>query len=397
MSNLKTDLINIENKIFTNEEKIQLQESNMKRNQDSKNEQIGKYKKDIEENKQQADELNEANVAYMNSISDLQEKTKKDKTLKTKLKQLKQIHSKVTHKIEHSDETIKFFHENDVCPTCSQDIKEEYKNTVIEKRQEKADKLKEGLDELISEMEVIENDINAISEINDEISTINNKIVKNNTTISSINKYIEKINSSIKSLIDDEFESVNQEELESFKKAVTKLEKDKEKLLKMRQYFDLAGLLLKDTGIKTKIVKKYLPHMNKLINQYLSALDFYVKFTLDENFDETIKSRHRDVFSYASFSEGEKTRINLALLSSWRAIAKMKSSVNTNLLILDEVFDSSLDETGVESFMKLIRTVSGNTNIFIISHKGAPLLDKFNDTIEFSKDGNFSKIKRKET
>jgi ABC-type molybdenum transport system ATPase subunit/photorepair protein PhrA len=161
-----------------------------------------------------------------------------------------------------------------------------------------------------------------------------------------------------------------------------------------KQYLEFAATLLKDTGIKTKIIKKYLPVMNKLINKYLTSMEFFVNFNLNESFEETIKSRHRDVFSYASFSEGEKMRIDLALLFTWRQIAKMKNSVSTNLLVLDEVFDSSLDGVGTEEFMKLLNSLDKDTNVFVISHKGDQLFDKFRSIIKFSKKNNFSQIEK---
>jgi len=165
-----------------------------------------------------------------------------------------------------------------------------------------------------------------------------------------------------------------------------------EQLMNEKHYYEFAGSLLKDTGIKTKIIKQYLPIMNKLINKYLTAMDFFVNFNINENFEETIKSRHRDEFSYANFSEGEKMRIDLALLFTWRQIAKMKNSTNTNLLILDEVFDSSLDTVGTEEFLKLIHEMGVDTNVFVISHKGDQLFDKFRSVIRFEKKGNFSRI-----
>jgi hypothetical protein len=168
--------------------------------------------------------------------------------------------------------------------------------------------------------------------------------------------------------------------------------KIKEELIVEKHYYEFASTLLKDTGIKTKIIKQYLPIMNKLINKYLSAMDFFVNFNINENFEETIKSRHRDEFGYANFSEGEKMRIDLALLFTWRQVAKLKNSTNTNLLILDEVFDSSLDTGGTEEFLKLIQEMGTDTNIFVISHKGDQLFDKFRSVIRFEKKGNFSRI-----
>ena len=184
--------------------------------------------------------------------------------------------------------------------------------------------------------------------------------------------------------------------LESIKEDIEEFTKEKEKLSKEKYLYELATTLLKDTGIKTRIIKQYLPIINKLINKYLSAMDFYITFELDENFNETIKSRHRDEFTYASFSEGEKMRIDLALLFTWRAVAKLKNSVNTNLLVLDEVFDSSLDASGTDEFLKILYDLthgtSSNINVFVISHKGEVLYDKFEKTVKFQKQKNFSTL-----
>jgi DNA repair exonuclease SbcCD ATPase subunit len=189
----------------------------------------------------------------------------------------------------------------------------------------------------------------------------------------------------------DNLEEENQK-LKDFKTDLVTQQSALSESLVEKQYYDYASSLLKDGGIKTKIIKQYLPIMNKLINKYLTAMDFFVNFNIDENFEETIKSRHRDEFSYANFSEGEKMRIDLALLFTWRQIAKMKNSTNTNLLILDEVFDSSLDTVGTEEFLKLIHEMGQDTNVFVISHKGDQLFDKFRSVIRFEKKGNFSRI-----
>ena len=209
--------------------------------------------------------------------------------------------------------------------------------------------------------------------------------------ISGSNQYITKINAEIEKLrtenVTDDSAKLNKEQ-----KTLKNHEKQKESLIDKRSYYDIAGYLLQDSGIKTKIIRQYLPIMNKLINKYLASMDFFVQFELDEGFNETIKSRYRDAFSYANFSEGEKMRIDLALLFTWRAVAKLKNSVNTNLLVLDEVFDSSLDESGTDEFLKILHTLDKDTNTFIISHKGDILTEKFRHTMTFEKVKNFSRI-----
>jgi DNA repair exonuclease SbcCD ATPase subunit len=218
-------------------------------------------------------------------------------------------------------------------------------------------------------------------------------VVKHNSTISAINKFVTKLQKEVEELTNhkDSLEEENAK-LKELKEELGVLVKKQEELATEKQYYEFAGSLLKDTGIKTKIIRQYLPIMNKLINKYLTAMDFFVNFNINESFEETIKSRHRDEFSYANFSEGEKMRIDLALLFTWRQIAKLKNSTNTNLLILDEVFDSSLDGVGTEEFLKLIHEMGTDTNVFVISHKGDQLFDKFRSIIKFEKHNNFSRI-----
>ena len=232
-----------------------------------------------------------------------------------------------------------------------------------------------------------------VSEIIDNVSKHNSQIVSNNSTVISIRKYIDKLNREINELSSKKLNlEGDNEKLVEFKNQLVELNKSHEELLTEKMYYEFSATLLRDTGIKTKIIKQYLPIMNKLINKYLTAMDFFVNFNINENFEETIKSRHRDEFSYANFSEGEKMRIDLALLFTWRQIAKLKNSTNTNLLILDEVFDSSLDTVGTEEFLKLIHEMGSDTNIFVISHKGDQLFDKFRSVIKFEKKNNFSRI-----
>ena len=222
---------------------------------------------------------------------------------------------------------------------------------------------------------------------------IRDEIIRLNTIINSYDKYISKQQQEINDLHSkkDSLEDENAK-LKELKEQLSQLLIKQEEISVEKQYYEYASTLLKDTGIKTKIIRQYLPIMNKLINKYLTAMDFFVNFNINENFEETIKSRHRDDFAYANFSEGEKMRIDLALLFTWRQIAKLKNSTNTNLLILDEVFDSSLDGVGTEEFLKLIHEMGHDTNIFVISHKGDQLFDKFRSVIKFEKHNNFSRI-----
>jgi DNA repair exonuclease SbcCD ATPase subunit len=225
-----------------------------------------------------------------------------------------------------------------------------------------------------------------------KIQTLQIKIATNNTSITETNKYITKLQKQIEGLKQSKVVSEKeQQELKELKDSLFLLQEELRVLIQDKTYYEVASGLLKDTGIKTKIIKQYLPIINKLVNKYLASLDFFVNFNLDESFKETIKSRHRDEFTYNNFSEGEKQRIDMALMLTWRAVAKLKNSSNTNLLILDEVFDSSLDTGGTEELMKILHMLDG-VNLFVISHKGDILQDKFSNVIKFEKVKNFSRI-----
>ena len=288
----------------------------------------------------------------------------------------------------------KFFSENDECPTCSQEIDLKLKQEKIKTTKERLDKLKTGLDKSHTERENYNKSIQLFQDTIDDCAKYNSEISGNNKTIDKLNKVVDSLQSEIESQIESSGDlSDANAELEEMRKDKEKLQDEKYKLNEQFSYNQVSGELLRDSGIKSKIIKQYLPVINNLTNQYLQILDFYVHFDLDESFIETIRSRHRDAFTYDSFSEGEKQRIDLSLLFTWRQIAKMKNSVATNLLILDETFDSSLDMEGVDNLMKILYTLQEDTNVFVISHKGELEDASFSRKIEFVKEKNFSKIK----
>jgi DNA repair exonuclease SbcCD ATPase subunit len=231
-----------------------------------------------------------------------------------------------------------------------------------------------------------------IQSIVESIGTLNKEVSNCNVQVSTWSKFIDDLKVEIEALQTQEKAPEDNNELKTYKQNLKDFIAEKEELAKDKQILDIAANLLRDSGIKTKIIKQYIPIMNKLVNKYLASMDFFVNFELNENFEETIKSRHRDDFSYESFSEGEKMRIDLALLFTWRAIAKLRNSASTNLLIMDEVFDSSLDNNGTDEFLKILGTLINDTNVFIISHKGDTLFDKFEHIIRFTKHKNFSRI-----
>jgi len=313
--------------------------------------------------------------------------------LTSKQKKLDQFKTKFSTQLRDLQKEVAFYEGTDECPTCRQGIAHDHKETIVSSRQEKIQELSSGMEKLQKEFTkleelIAENDVlsEQISGLNKEIITHNNEIIVQQRLIQALNLELNDIATKTAD-IDGE-----KDKLKTFAKDVLAQNSEKANLNEEKHYMDAVSTLLKDTGIKTKIIRQYLPVINKLVNKYLTAMDFFVQFNLDEKFDETIKSRHRDDFSYASFSEGEKQRIDLALLFTWRTIAKMKNSVATNLLILDEVFDSSLDNNGTDYVMALLDTLGEETNTFVISHKGDQLFDKFRSLIKFEKKNNYSEM-----
>jgi DNA repair exonuclease SbcCD ATPase subunit len=288
----------------------------------------------------------------------------------------------------------RFFEENDTCPTCTSVISQEIKTERLLQTKEKAKTITSALSRLKIELEATEEKLTRDKSILDEVRSWQSTMHANNHSIVRIQNSINSLQDEINNLTDTTSDaSKAKDDLQSFVNDKNSMIEERLILNEQYQYNTVIGEMLKDTGIKTKIVKQYLPVINKLVNGYLQTLDFFVHFNLDESFQESIRSRHRDSFSYDSFSEGEKQRIDLALLFTWRMIAKMKNSVSTNLLVLDETFDSSLDYEGVDNLMKIIYGLDTDTNVYVISHKGDILDGKFANKIEFFKDKNFSKIK----
>ena len=287
----------------------------------------------------------------------------------------------------------KFYENNDNCPTCHQDLDSELKETHITKAQTKAKSLSANMTEVtIQEKSNSSNTLKISTELN-KLYDNQNKINSNNSVVNNQHRQIEIIEKQINDLLNKDPDiSKSKLELDELEGYRTEIEKLRYTMLENRLYNEAIYELLKDTGIKTKIIKQYLPVINKLINNYLQVMDFFISFNLDETFSENIKSRHRDIFNYDSFSEGEKARIDLCLLFTWRQIAKMKNSISCNLLILDETFDSSLDYDGTDNLTKILDTLDADTNTFVISHKADVLEGKFRNKIEFVKDKNFSKI-----
>ena len=304
---------------------------------------------------------------------------------------LKDIQFTLKDKHNRNETMITFFEENDECPTCEQQIDKEFKTRSIQVRERDNVELSEGLTKLSEEMDKVNKVLSEFKKLAKQMQTNEVEIGKYRSKIQELGKFNARLEAEIESIEQNPVGQEDIKKLDKLKEKLYSLDSTSKKLKEELFYYDVARNLLQDTGIKTKIVKQYLPIMNKLVNTYLSSMDFFCNFNLDENFNETIKSRYRDDFSYANFSEGEKMRIDLALLFTWRAVAKMKNSTNTNLLILDEIFDSSLDASGTDDFLKILNTF-GNENVFVISHKQDMLFDKFRHTIKFEKNRNFSHV-----
>ncbi len=324
-------------------------------------------------------------------IKSLEPETSQKENVKSSIREYHKMEAKLSNRVDENKRQKEFFENNETCPVCTQDIELELKKQKIEEKSKRIQELNSGIDKLKIELDDKEQLLKGIDMLSKQIREKEVEVAKIGTSITHMERLIRQTNIQIQAMKKGE---VSEEDKVKLTRLSERCKLQEEQITKLREdkfYVDVARNLLMDTGIKTKIINKYLPIMNKLINGYLTSMDFYVNFTLDNNFNETIKSRHRDEFSYSSFSEGEKMRIDLALLFTWRAVAKMKNSTNTNLLILDEIFDSSLDTTGTDDFLKILHTFA-DQNVFVISHKGDTMFDKFRSVIKFEKQRNFSKL-----
>ena len=313
---------------------------------------------------------------------------------KTKISEIETLHTTLSTKHKSLYKEIQFLTNNDNCPTCKQEINTEFKISSLSDKTDKINKYTQAIKDLSEKILNYKNDLADHMQLVDEINNTNNKIQQLESDMAYQIKDITRITEENKKLTSEKENNIkkNMQEYSTLVGDHLKLTDNRDCLLENQHLNSIAAILLKDDGIKTKIIKHYLPAMNKLINKYLHLMDFYISYTLDENFSEVIKQANKESFSYASFSEGEKLRIDLAILFAWREIAKSKNSTNTNLLILDEIFDSSLDGNGIDDFIGIINTVSENTNVFIISHRGDQVADKFKNTVKFAKLNGFSKI-----
>ena len=392
LSNNKDLVANKKHEIDLATQKHDMQKKHIDELKQNNEDKVKEYETEIQCNSDTVSSLL-ANVTILTTeVETLQNSVAVKIETEAKVKTITKLESQIESNLSKFRKDIGFFQSHDNCPTCRQTIAMEFKEEELTNLSTKVTECEHGLTQLEQKLNAEQEKLNDIAEKQKELQRKQVEIATYNTTITETNKMIVRLQKLAEELKNSKTVSDKEEkELSDIKECLTNLKNDLRVFIDERTYYEVAGNLLKDTGIKTKIVKQYLPVINKLVNKYLASLDFFVNFNLDESFKETIKSRHRDEFTYNNFSEGEKQRIDMALMLTWRAVAKLKNSSNTNLLILDETFDSSLDANGTEELMKILHMLEG-VNLFVISHKGDILQDKFANVIRFVKEKNFSRI-----
>jgi DNA repair exonuclease SbcCD ATPase subunit len=389
----KDEIVRVESEITLAKQRVDSQNAIIKTLSTAKEESINAILAKIANNEETIRTTNLLVSNLSNEITDLREKISTRDELDSDIERAKHLRSKLSSKIEECENNKVFFDENHVCPSCTQEITEDHKVKVLGEIHNRIAEDNKKVKELESALSKLQTQLQQVTEVTVQIAEKTIELSTHNSAITILNRQNAEMHTEIETSktdstnINEEKQKLKQLAQEALANITRKNELDSEKEL-----FDVSGILLRDTGIKTAIIREYLPVMNKLINQYLNQMDSYIHFELDESFNETIKSRFRDEFTYASFSEGEKMRIDLAILFTWRQIAKLKNSVNTNLLMLDEIFDSSLDVNGTDYFLNLMNTLGEHSSVFVISHKGDQLFDKFRSVIKFEKRNDFSVI-----
>jgi len=389
----RSNLMEVDYQINLQEEKISMQEKHIDSIAANSADRVNENRDKIQEAEDKIAE-HEATIADLNQqIQTLNNTIQDEEKVSAKKIKLQKLEFAIERKIADLKKEIKFYEDNDNCPTCKQSIDEDFKCNHLDGRKQAFKETSDGYEQLRKEFNDTVSRMGEILETQNQINILETNVNSEVSEVNALNRIINSIQSDINKIENDKSSTEKeQKQLEKYKKSLETAALAKNDLASKKAVLEVASMLLKDSGIKTRIIRQYIPVMNKLINKYLAAMDFFVQFELDESFNETIRSRYRDEFSYASFSEGEKMRIDLALLFTWRAIAKIRNSASTNLLIMDEVFDSSLDNSGTEEFLKILNDLTADTNIFIISHKGDQLFDKFHSVIRFEKVKNFSRI-----
>ena len=395
ISTLKEEERELEYEISITKEKIRVQQNHINKIQEKSEESIKEIEDEIQNILTEAKGVQENIKGIEKEIDELRSDISEENKLNVSFDKVNKLRETIVKNIENSENDIEFYQNNQNCPTCHQEIDDDHRKEMIKEKESKMKEYSEGLQQINLKLAEISGELSYIEGILFDIRSKETSISSLKTELSIKKDRIQTAKKRIESIKSKGTDDVQEKErLVELTEELDKHDRVKEENIQTMHDFDIVYGLLKDSGIKSKIIKHYLPVMNKLINKYLGAMDFFAQFHLDENFNETIKSRHRDEFSYMSFSEGEKMRIDLALLLAWREVARLKNSANTNLLILDEVFDSSLDSMGTDEFMKLLYNLGKKVNVFIISHRTDQLSDKFEHTISFEKKNNFSRVLR---
>ena len=379
LTQLENDKRIVEGEIEVAKQKANIQETYIRTLEDDKSSKVTQILNDIKETDNAIETATETSARFIKEKQEVG-------PVSEKKRKLEDYRSKFETQLTNHRKELEFFHNTDECPTCQQGIEHDHKEIMTQRDEEKISELEKALAELDTQYSEIEILVIQVQDLDEKIMEANNEVITQQRIQQRLQLELSDTETKTGNITEEKTK------LKTLAKATLKKVESKSSLSEDEHYFDVAKSMLQDTGIKTKIIKAYLPIINKLVNKYLAAMDFFVQFDLDETFKETIKSRHRDKFSYASFSEGEKQRIDLALVFTWRTIAKMKNSASTNILLLDEVFDSSLDVNGTEFVMNLLNTIGDDTNVFVISHKGDQLFDKFRSVIRFEKRQNYSVI-----
>ncbi len=392
-SELKTAISDNDNKRELNVSKTKLQKNYIERLTEDNQLDILKKQTDVSTFEDQKTLAIESLTTYHNEIQSLSDKLITEDKVQTKKSEFSNLQNQIEVKLKHDQKEVKFYEKNSTCSTCKQHIDDEFKKEKITSLSTNIEEKEQGLGKITTEIEQLKIQIEEFRNIGKQISEKNSQLAATKSKIEALDNNIDRAKKDINELKNKkELDNSELNVLQLLESELIELEKDYEEQCNTKQLYGYAHELLRDSGIKTKIIRQYVPIINKYVNKYLNELEFLINFSIDENFNETIRSQYRDEFSYSSFSEGEKMRIDLALLFTWRMVAKLKNSVNTNLLILDEVFDSSLDADGTEAFLKILNSLDEKTNVFVISHKGEILYDKFRSTIKFIKEKQFSKI-----
>jgi DNA repair exonuclease SbcCD ATPase subunit len=388
----KNNLVDVDYRISNTEDKINIEKQHLSVLEQNKDDLVKQKTQQIDYYIEQVKNANSQATTLLHEITELQSTINDQSKVRSRQEKILTLSRRIDINLEKAQKDEEFFKAHDNCPTCRQGIADGHKASILKETSSKLYEIQQGKQKITEELAAISARLIEITNITSIITAKQNEVSTKQIQVAAWEKFVQDTQKEIDTLVVDNDFNTNKDRLINLQNKLQELGQLKEKLVREKSVYDVAGVLLKDAGIKTKIIRQYIPVINKLINKYLAAMDFFVNFELNENFEEKIKSRFRDDFSYSSFSEGEKSRIDLALLFTWRAIAKLRNSASTNILILDEVFDGSLDARGNEELLKILQTLTEGSNVFVISHKTDAFLDKFERVLKFEKHKNFSRM-----